>query len=78
LVQRADGSFLFHLQLLEFISFRVSKILKLGHPHRRHQQDRLPAAALPLVPMKIQMYLKRYHDIDIATSAVYRILKSSA
>ncbi|MEV4674067.1 IS481 family transposase [Actinomadura sp. NPDC049382] len=26
-------------------------------------------------PMKIQMYLKRYHDIDIATSAVYRILK---
>ncbi|MFG2919878.1 IS481 family transposase [Kitasatospora sp. NPDC048298] len=26
-------------------------------------------------PMKIQMYLKRYHDIDIACSAVYRILK---
>ncbi|MFF4456908.1 hypothetical protein [Streptomyces goshikiensis] len=26
-------------------------------------------------PMKIRMYLKRYHDIDIACSAVYRILK---
>ncbi|MDH6123077.1 transposase InsO family protein [Kitasatospora sp. GAS204A] len=26
-------------------------------------------------PLKIQMYLKRYHDIDIACSAVYRILK---
>ncbi|WSW00664.1 leucine zipper domain-containing protein [Streptomyces sp. NBC_01006] len=26
-------------------------------------------------PMKIKMYLKRYHDIDIACSAVYRILK---
>ncbi|MFE4515446.1 hypothetical protein ACFRMQ_14790 [Kitasatospora sp. NPDC056783] len=26
-------------------------------------------------PMKIQMYLKRYHDIDIACSAAYRILK---
>jgi transposase InsO family protein len=25
-------------------------------------------------PLKIQMYLKRYHDIDIACSAVYRIL----
>ncbi|KPI07695.1 Integrase catalytic region [Actinobacteria bacterium OV450] len=26
-------------------------------------------------PMKIKMYLKRYHDIDITCSAVYRILK---
>ncbi len=26
-------------------------------------------------PMKIRMYLQRYHDIDIACSAVYRILK---
>ncbi|MFD9225258.1 IS481 family transposase [Streptomyces sp. NPDC060064] len=26
-------------------------------------------------PMKIKMYLKRYHDIEIACSAVYRILK---
>ncbi|MFG2339868.1 IS481 family transposase [Streptomyces yangpuensis] len=26
-------------------------------------------------PMKIRMYLKRYHDIDITCSAVYRILK---
>ncbi|GLW04166.1 hypothetical protein Slala05_77960 [Streptomyces lavendulae subsp. lavendulae] len=26
-------------------------------------------------PMKIKMYLKRYHDIDIACSAVYRILR---
>ncbi|MFJ5026164.1 helix-turn-helix domain-containing protein [Streptomyces goshikiensis] len=26
-------------------------------------------------PMKIRMYLKRYHDIDIACSAVYRVLK---
>ncbi|MEV8327672.1 helix-turn-helix domain-containing protein [Kitasatospora sp. NPDC056731] len=26
-------------------------------------------------PMKIRMYLKRYHDIDIACSAIYRILK---
>ncbi|MFJ5829524.1 helix-turn-helix domain-containing protein [Streptomyces sp. NPDC093089] len=26
-------------------------------------------------PMKIKMCLKRYHDIDIACSAVYRILK---
>lgn len=26
-------------------------------------------------PMKIKMYLKRYHDIDIACSAVYYILK---
>lgn len=25
--------------------------------------------------MKIKMYLKRYHDIDITCSAVYRILK---
>ncbi|MFD8705334.1 helix-turn-helix domain-containing protein [Kitasatospora sp. NPDC059648] len=26
-------------------------------------------------PMTMQMYLKRYHGIDIACSAVYRILK---
>ncbi|MFI8497729.1 helix-turn-helix domain-containing protein [Streptomyces sp. NPDC085524] len=26
-------------------------------------------------PMKIEMYLKWYHDIDIACCAVYRILK---
>ncbi len=26
-------------------------------------------------PMKIQMYLKRYHDIEISTSGVWRILK---
>ncbi|MFF1488783.1 IS481 family transposase [Streptomyces sp. NPDC058319] len=26
-------------------------------------------------PMKIEMYLERYHDIEIACSAVYRILK---
>ncbi|MFD9419926.1 helix-turn-helix domain-containing protein [Streptomyces goshikiensis] len=40
----------------------VNKIVYLRHNHH-------------FGPMKIRMYLKRYHDIDIACSAVCRILK---
>lgn len=47
---------------------------------RRRESVRVRAAELfeghyHFGPMKIKMYLKRYHDIDIASSAVYRILK---
>src|SRR3979409_177800 len=29
----------------------------------------------PFGPMKIRMYLKRYHDVEISASGVWRILK---
>ena len=40
----------------------VGKIIYLRSPY--HQG-----------PLKISMYLKRYHDVDISASGVWRILK---
>ena len=45
------------------------------HPRRRGGQDHLPAPELPLRPGKIAMYLKRYHDVEMSQSGVWRILK---
>ena len=35
----------------------------------------LPNRRIAIGPQKISMYLKRYHDIDISDSGVWRILK---
>jgi transposase len=33
------------------------------------------ASPLVLAPNKIRMYLKRYHDVEISSSGVWRILR---
>jgi transposase len=42
---------------------------------RGDREERVVAEPLPLRPVKIAMYLARYHDVTISTSAVWRILK---